>query len=66
MAILAKSSGLMVSVILIEETDTFWYVKAIDEKKPKLVQKSDGRSKVFHGDFSIDSVLDWIETTRQA
>lgn len=66
MAILAKASGLMVSVKLIEETETYWYVKAVDEKRAKMISKSDGNSKVFSGDFSMDSVIEWIETTRKA
>lgn len=66
MAILAKASGLMVSVKLIEETETYWYVKAVDEKRAKMISKSDGNSKVFSGDFGMDSVIEWIETTRKA
>lgn len=66
MAILAKASGLMVSVKLIEETETYWHVKAVDEKLAKMISKSDGNSKVFSGDFSMDSVIEWIETTRKA
>ena len=65
MAILAKASGLMVSVKLIEETETYWYVKAVDEKRAKMISKSDGNSKVFSGDFNMDSVIEWIETTRK-
>lgn len=66
MAIHAKTNGLLVSVRLLEETDNFWCIHAVDEKRPKYIQKSDTRNKVFDGIDAIDDALTWQEESRKA
>lgn len=65
MAVHAKSSGLMISVRLLEDTDTYWRIHAVDEKRPKCIQKSDRKNKVFTGDFTMEDVYKWIEEVRK-
>lgn len=60
MAIHAKKSGLMIAGRVIEEADDFWIFKAIDEKNPKRIKKSDAKNRVFDGDNAVDDALKWM------
>lgn len=60
MAIHAKKSGLMIAGRVIEETDSFWIFKAIDEKNPKHIKKSDAKNRVFDGDNAVRDAMKWV------
>lgn len=64
MAIHAKSSGLLISGKVIEETLTGWYFQAIDNKGPNFVSKSDEKNKVFDGPNAVDEAITWQAKTR--
>lgn len=60
MAIHAKKSGLMIAGKVIEETDSFWIFKAIDEKNLKLIKKSDTKNRVFDGENAVKDAMKWV------
>ena len=60
MAIHANKSGLMIAGTVIEETDSFWIFKAIDEKKQKRIKKSDAKNRVFDGQNAVDDAMKWM------
>ena len=60
MAIHAKKSGLMIAGRVIEETDSFWIFRAIDEKNPKRIKKSDAKNRVFDGENAVDDAMKWM------
>lgn len=60
MAIHAKKSGLIIAGRVIEETDSFWIFKAIDEKNPKCIKKSDAKNRVFDGENAVDDAIKWM------
>jgi len=59
MAIHAKTNGLLVGGRIIEETESHWRFHAMDEKRPKYIQKSDPNNQVFDGDTAADDAIDW-------
>lgn len=65
MAIHAKSNGLLVGGRIIEETEQFWRFHAMDEKRPKCIQKDDPKNQVFDGETAVDDALSWQESTRK-
>lgn len=60
MAIHAKKSGLMIAGRVIEENDDFWIFKAIDEKNPKRIKKSDAKNRVFDGESAVKDAMEWV------
>lgn len=65
MAIYAKKSGLMIGGKIIDETERNWIFKAMDNKHPTVVSKSDPKNKVFDGDNAVDKAMTWIEEVRK-
>lgn len=57
MAIHAKKSGLMVAGRVVDETDSYWIFKAIDEKNPKCIKKSDVKNRVFDGENAVNDAM---------
>ena len=57
MAIHAKKNGLMIAGRVIEETDDFWIFKAIDERNPKRIKKSDAKNRVFDGGSAVKDAM---------
>lgn len=45
--IIAYKSGLMIACRLIKETESYWYVQAVDEKKPRKIDKRNNKIKCF-------------------
>ncbi len=64
MAIHAKKSGMLIGGKIIEQTETYWYFHAMDEKRPKMISKSDVKSKVFDGENAVEEATAWIESAR--
>lgn len=60
MAIHAKKSGLMVAGRVVDETDSHWIFKAIDEKNPKRIKKSDAKNRVSDGKNAVDDAMKWM------
>lgn len=65
MAIHAKKSGMLIVVKILEETESYWCIHAIDEKRRKYIRKSDTKNKVFEGDNAIDEAEKWIDEVRK-
>jgi len=65
MAIHAKSNGLLVGGRIIEESDKFWCFHAMDEKRPKYIQKDDQKNQVFDGESAVGDAINWQESTRK-
>lgn len=65
MAIHAKKSGMMISVRILEDAPTYWHIHAVDEKRPKYIQKDDEKNKVFDGESAVDDAMNWIEASRK-
>lgn len=61
MAIHAKKSGLMIAGRVIEETDSFWVFKAVDEKNTKRIKKSDSKNRVFDGENAVKDAMKWVD-----
>ena len=64
MAIHAKTNGLLVGGRIIEETENHWCFHAMDEKRPKYIQKSDPKNQVFDGETAVDDAIDWQHASR--
>lgn len=65
MAIHAKANGLLVAGKIIEETDKFWCFHAMDEKRPKYIQKSDVKNQVFDGIQAVERAIEWQDSLRK-
>lgn len=65
MAIHAKRSGLMIAGKIIDETEHDWIFKAMDNKNPTVVSKSDSKARVFDGETAVDDAMKWIEEVRK-
>lgn len=65
MAIHAKKSGMMIGVMILEDTETYWRIHAMDEKRPKCIRKDDAKNKVFDGDSAVDDAHKWLEEVRK-
>lgn len=50
----------MIAGMVIEETDSFWIFKAIDEKNPKRIKKSDAKNRVFDGENAVKDAMKWV------
>lgn len=59
MAIHAKANGLLVSGKVICESGEFWVFKAMDEKRPKEIKKSDQKNRVFDGENAVEDAIEW-------
>lgn len=64
MAIHAKKNGLLISVLILDVTDKYWHIHAVDEKRPKFISKSDPKNKVFDGNSALDDALAWQKQNR--
>lgn len=64
MAIHAKKGGMMIGVKILEETESYWFIRAIDEKRAKYIKKTDTKNKVFDGESAVDDALNWIENNK--
>lgn len=60
--ILACNTGMMSVVKLLEETDTYFLVHAIDEKRPKKILKNNPKRKIFLG---TEEAMAWIQKQRR-
>lgn len=65
MAIHVKKSGMMIGVKILEETESYWCIRAMDEKRRKYISKSDTKNKVFDGDNAVDDAHKWLEEVRK-
>lgn len=61
MAIHAKKSGMMISVMVIDETPADWYIQAMDEKHAKRLSKNGKQGRVFN---SVAEAEAWISEQR--
>lgn len=66
MAIHAKTNGLLVGGKIIEETEKHWCFHAMDEKRPKYIQKSDPKNQVFDGVDAVEKAIEWQDLSRKA
>lgn len=62
MAIHAKKTGMMIGVRILEDTETYWRIHTMDEKRPKRIKKHDTKNKVFDGENAVDDALAWINS----
>lgn len=62
MAIHAKKSGMMISVMVIDETPADWYIHARDEKRPKRISKNGKQGRVFN---SVADAEAWVREQRK-
>lgn len=60
MAILARKDGWMISCEVLSKTKTYCKVKMHDSCCIEKVKHTSEDSKVFDGDFTMQSVEDWI------
>ena len=59
MAIHAKANGWLIAGEVIEETESSWIFKAVDEKRKKVIAKNDPKNQVFDGKNAVEKAEKW-------
>lgn len=65
MAIHAKSNGLLIGGKIIDETGAHWIFQAMGNKRPTVINKTDGRNRVFDGDNAVEDAIEWQMSVRK-
>ena len=65
MAIHAKANGWLIVGEVIEETESSWIFKAIDEKRKKVIAKNDPKNQVFDGKNEVEKAEKWQKKLRE-